>query len=43
MGNDLPQLTYYIGHFLNRFFETVKITSKSVGKVEIRGQAKFIL
>ena len=35
MGNDLPQLTYYIGHFLNGCFETVKIISKSVRKVEI--------
>ena len=34
MGNDLPQLTYYIGHFLNGCFETVKITSK---ECEIRG------
>ena len=43
MGNDLPQLTYYIGHFLNGCFETVKITSKSVRKVENWEQAKFTL
>ena len=41
MGNDLPQLTYYIGHFLNGCFETVKITSKKCSKSWNSGTSKI--